>query len=139
MTGLTIVRAAGGVVWRAAEHRDSSHRLLVVHRPRHDDWSLPKGKREPGESDEQCAVREIYEEAGVIASLGAELLPTRYVDHRGRDKVVRWWTMTAVVERPFVPAAEVDERRWVTLEELARLATYRADVERAEMARRLLG
>jgi 8-oxo-dGTP diphosphatase len=129
----TVLRAAGGVVRRDG---DEGPEVLLVHRPRYDDWSLPKGKRDPGETDEQCAVREVAEETGVVCHLGMELLPLRYTDRKGRDKVVRWWVMTAVGECSFEPNDEVDERRWVLAAEAATLATYADDVELIEAATR---
>jgi 8-oxo-dGTP diphosphatase len=127
------LRAAGGVVRRDGE---AGPEVLLVHRPRYDDWSLPKGKRERGETDEQCAVREVAEETGFVCRLGAELLPSRYTDRKGRDKVVRWWVMTVVGERPFQPNHEVDGRRWVPAADAATLATYADDVGLIEAATR---
>lgn len=120
-----LVRAAGAVVRREAP--DGSWEVLLVHRPRYDDWTLPKGKRDPGESDEACAVREVEEECGLRCALGAELPATRYVDHRGRPKVVRYWTAT-VVGGAFVPNDEVDEVRWVAPAVAARLLSYDRDL-----------
>jgi 8-oxo-dGTP diphosphatase len=120
------VRAAGGVVWRMGA---AGPEVLVVHRPKYDDWSLPKGKREHGETDEQCAVREVDEETGVRATLGRELLPTRYRDRKGREKVVRYWEMTVAAQRPFVPNAEVDELRWLSPQEAVDVLTYPHDAE----------
>ena len=120
-----IVRAAGGVVLRRT---GAALEVLLVHRPRYDDWSLPKGKRDPAETDEQCAVREVFEETAYVCHLDAELLPSRYVDRRGRDKVVRWWRMTIVGEHEFVPGDEIDERRWVPTTDASSLATHRDDV-----------
>jgi 8-oxo-dGTP diphosphatase len=125
------IRAAGGVLWR--REGDRIH-VLLVHRPRYDDWSLPKGKREPGETDEQCAVREVFEEAAVIGHLGVELLPARYTDRKGRDKVVRWWVMDVVAQQPFVPGDEIDALDWCDVDELHHKASYRDDVIRAEAA-----
>jgi 8-oxo-dGTP diphosphatase len=121
------VRASGGVVGRAAA--DGAVEILLVHRPKYDDWSLPKGKRDPGETDEQCAVREVEEETGLRCRLGAELLPTAYTDARGRAKVVRYWAMTIEDATPFEPADETDELRWVRVDEVAELLTYDRDVE----------
>jgi 8-oxo-dGTP diphosphatase len=129
----TILRAAGGVIRREG---DAGPEVLLVHRPRYNDWSLPKGKREPGETDEQCAVREVAEETGFVCHLDAELLPMRYTDRKGRDKVVRWWGMTPVDERAFEPNDEVDDRRWVLAADAAVLATYDDDVELIEAATR---
>ena len=125
------VRAGGGVVWR---DRHGVIEVLLVHRPRYDDWSLPKGKRDPGETDEQCAVREVLEEAAYACRLGGELLPNRYVDRKGRDKVVRWWTMTVVWDRAFTPNDEVDDRRWLPAADAIALASYDDDRDRIEAA-----
>ena len=118
------VRAAGGVVVRPGA---AGPLVAVVHRPRYDDWSLPKGKVDPGEADEDCALREVQEETGLVCTLGAELPPTRYVDHKGRPKVVRYWAMTVAEERPAVPNDEVDELRWLTLPEATALLSYPHD------------
>jgi 8-oxo-dGTP diphosphatase len=114
-----VVRAAGGVVVRDG-------RLLLVHRPKYDDWTLPKGKCEPGESDEACAVREVEEETGLRCELGTELLSTHYTDSRGRPKRVRWWRMSPV-SGEFTPTDEVDEIRWLTRDEAAALLSYERD------------
>src|SRR3989442_274166 len=84
-----VVRAAGGVVLRDG-------RVLLVHRPRYGDWTFPKGKALPGESDEDCALREVEEETGLRCELGEELPATAYVDGMGRPKRVRWWRMRPV-------------------------------------------
>jgi 8-oxo-dGTP pyrophosphatase MutT (NUDIX family) len=118
------VRAAGGVVWRRAGPRVE---VLVVHRPRYDDWSLPKGKLEAGESFEQAARREVAEEAGVAVELGDELPSARYLDRKGRPKLVRYWAMRAVGDVSWRPTAEVDDRRWVALDEAEALLTYAHD------------
>jgi 8-oxo-dGTP diphosphatase len=121
-----VVRAAGGVVWQMGA---SGPEVLVVHRPKYDDWSLPKGKREHGETDEQCAVREVDEETGIRATLGRELLPTRYQDRKGRPKVVRYWEMTVAAQRPFAPNAEVDELRWLAPDDAMQLLSYPYDAD----------
>ena len=113
------VQAAGGIV-----ERDGL--LVVVHRPRYDDWSLPKGKLDPGESFEQAAQREILEETGLHCSLGAELAPARYCDHRGREKLVRYWRMT-IDAGAFEPNDEVDELRWLTRAAAIELLSYEHD------------
>ena len=74
-----LVRAAGGVVWRAG---DGGTEVLLVHRPRYDDWSLPKGKLDAGETHEGAATREVLEETGYEVELGRELASTRYRDAR---------------------------------------------------------
>jgi 8-oxo-(d)GTP phosphatase len=123
--GQTLVRAAGGVVWRTGETGEVE--VLVVHRPKYDDWSLPKGKRDgDDERDEDTAVREVYEETGYDCVLGRELTSSSYVDRKGRPKEVRWWAMT-VVDGEFAPGDEVDELRWVTVEQAHWLLSYERD------------
>lgn len=119
-----MVRAAGGVVMRAG---GAGLEVLVVHRPRYDDWSLPKGKREPGERDEDTATREVEEETGYRCTLGDELATVRYLDRRGRDKQVRFWNMSVIGEVPWEPNDEVDERRWISPADADTLLTYEAD------------
>jgi 8-oxo-dGTP diphosphatase len=114
-----VVRAAGGVVARDG-------RLLLVHRPKYDDWTFPKGKAEPGESDEACAVREVEEETGMRCELYEELPSTHYTDSRDRPKRVRWWRMEPVAGE-FTPSNEVDEIRWLSPEEAAELLSYDRD------------
>ena len=126
MTGNHIVRAAGGVVTRGP---DSALEVLVVHRPRYDDWSLPKGKVEPGETDEDAARREVEEETGYRCALGDELATVRYVDRRGRDKQVRFWRMRTTGEVEWAPNDEVDDRRWISPPDAATLLSYEADRE----------
>lgn len=118
------VRAAGGLVRR--RHEDGTDEILIVHRPRYDDWSFPKGKLEPGESDEEAAVREVEEETGLHCRLDREVATTRYRDARGRQKTVRYWSMTPIGGR-LEPANEVDEVRFVTLAEARELLTYERD------------
>ena len=102
-------------------------RVAVVHRPRYDDWSLPKGKADRGESDEACALREIEEETGLRCELVEELTATRHRDARGRPKRVRWWLMRPLSGR-FEASEEVDELRWLTPEEARATLTYVRDV-----------
>ncbi len=106
--------------------RDGRLEVLVVHRPRYDDWSFPKGKAEPDEADEACALREVEEETGLRCELVAELPPTEYRDGRGRRKRVRYWLMRPVEGR-LEYVNEVDEARWVTPEGAQRLLSYERD------------
>jgi 8-oxo-dGTP pyrophosphatase MutT (NUDIX family) len=123
------VRAAGGVVTRPAGSGagEPGIEVLVVHRPRYDDWSLPKGKHEPGERDEDTATREVEEETGYECALGEEMATVRYIDRRGRDKQVRFWHMSVIGEVAWAPNDEVDERRWISPAVAATLLTYEAD------------
>jgi 8-oxo-dGTP diphosphatase len=120
------VKAAGGVVWRRGADRIE---LAVAHRPRYDDWSLPKGKLNRGESWEDAALREVEEEIGLRCRLGEELDPVGYRDRKGREKAVRYWLMEPEADTPFEPNDEVDEMRWLTPEDAAEALSYPHDVE----------
>jgi 8-oxo-dGTP pyrophosphatase MutT (NUDIX family) len=122
--GTKLVRAAGGVVTRTGR---GGTEFLVVHRPRYDDWSLPKGKLETGESAEAGAIREIAEETGVMVRLGDALPDHEYVDRHGRPKIVHYWRMTPAGDTGWAPNDEVDETRWITASEAATLLSYEND------------
>ena len=109
-----MIRSAGGVVIRDG-------RVLLVHRDRYDDWSLPKGKLEPGETWEEAALREVREETGLVCELGHYLGATRYAPG-GIAKEVRWWLMSGDGEPH--PDTEVDALRWATVEEARGLLSY---------------
>jgi len=129
------VRAAGGVVWRRVP---SGIEVVLVHRPAYDDWALPKGKTEAGESDKQAALREVQEETGLSCRLGPELPSTTYADGEGRAKVVRYWAMTVVPGTFDVMAGklapepkarhEIDDLYWAPVQEARRRLTYPRDV-----------
>jgi 8-oxo-dGTP pyrophosphatase MutT (NUDIX family) len=118
------VQAAGGVVWR---ERDGEVQVLLVHRPKYDDWSFPKGKLDLGESHERAAVREVREETGFRCVRGPELVESHYDDAKGRPKVVRYWMMT-VDGGSFEHNDEVDEIRWQAVGKAARTLTYARDL-----------
>ena len=126
MSEAEVVRAAGGLVRRRG--RKGHTEVLLVHRPRYDDWSLPKGKAEPGESDEDCARREVEEETGYTVALGAPVGDIDYIDAGGRPKRVRYWQMMIVDSTDtFAPNDEVDVREWVRLDEASKRLTYAHD------------
>jgi 8-oxo-dGTP diphosphatase len=123
-SGEAVIRAAGGVVGRQGE---DGLEVLVVHRPQYDDWSLPKGKCLTDETDEECALREVAEETGLVCELGDELPATVYRDAKGRMKRARYWSM--------IPRAgelsfehEVDTGRWLPVAEAKAILTYERDV-----------
>jgi 8-oxo-dGTP pyrophosphatase MutT (NUDIX family) len=117
-----VVRAAGGVVC------DQEGRVAIVYRPKYEDWTFPKGKLEPGESEEEAAVREVHEETGLEVELGRELGYVEYTDPKGRPKTVHYWVMD-VNGGAFTPNKEVSELRWLPLEEAPALLSYDRDRE----------
>jgi 8-oxo-dGTP diphosphatase len=123
--GQAEVEAAGGVVIREAP---DGPRVAVIHRPRHDDWSLPKGKLDSGETIEEAALREVAEETGLACEIVEELAPAHYRDRKGRRKRVRWWLMRPL-SGEFVPGDEVDELRWLSPAQAAALLDYEHDRE----------
>jgi 8-oxo-dGTP diphosphatase len=116
-----VIRAAGGVVARDGD-------VLLVHRPKYDDWTFPKGKAEEGESDEACALREVEEETGLRCELGRELPSAYYRDRHGRPKRARYWLMTPL-GGAFEPTSEVDRVDWLSPDDAAARLTYERDRE----------
>ena len=118
------VLAAGGLVLRGDD-------VAIVHRPKYDDWSFPKGKLDAGEDFEEAALREVWEETGLRCSLGRALGDATYTDNKHRSKLVRYYEM-----RPqsgeFSPNDEVDELRWVPLADACDLLSYAFDRELVE-------
>jgi 8-oxo-dGTP diphosphatase len=115
------IEAAGGVV-------EQDGLIAIVHRPRYDDWSLPKGKLDKNESSERAALREVQEETGLSCQLIEELDPVSYTDNRGRPKNVRYWRMK-VLSGEFEVNDEVDELRWLSKAEALDLLSYEHDRE----------
>jgi 8-oxo-dGTP diphosphatase len=104
------VHAAGGLLWRLV---DGEPRFAVIHRPKRGDWSLPKGKLEPGEWHSEAAQREVEEETQCRVRLVEFAGHASYVS-RGQDKVVLYWHMAVEDARDFVPNAEVDALEWLS-------------------------
>jgi 8-oxo-dGTP diphosphatase len=120
-----LVQAAGGLVVR---RRGGVLELVVVHRPVQHDWSFPKGKLESGETFETAALREVREETGMSCELLRFIGHTEYVDRKGRPKAVAYWIMEAT-GGSFSPNEEVDELRWLSLDEASRMLSYPRDQE----------
>ncbi len=122
------------MLWRRGEARDDVEdgevagaiEVLLVHRPRYDDWSFPKGKCDPGETLLEAAVREVNEETALQVDVGEGLGRVRYVDHKDRTKVVGYWAMT-VTGGDFEPNDEVDEIAWVPAATARRRLSYPHD------------
>jgi 8-oxo-(d)GTP phosphatase len=117
------IRAAGGVVRR---RQRGTVEIALVHRPRYDDWTFPKGKALEAEADEQTAEREVREETGMRCDLGPELETIRYRDRFGRPKTVRYWLMVPT-GGTFTPNREVDDLRWVDAAAARSMLTYEHD------------
>ena len=102
--------------------------MLLVHRPAYDDWTFPKGKLDPGETEEECALREVEEETGLRCRLGLELGSTTYRDAKGRRKRVRYWLMEVEAGSGLRFEHEVDEARWLSFDDAAGLLSYERDI-----------
>jgi 8-oxo-dGTP pyrophosphatase MutT (NUDIX family) len=135
-----VIRAFGGAIWR---QRAGGIEVLLVHRPAYDDWSLPKGKLDPGEGPIECALREVEEETGTTCQVGAELLTVRYDEQEKRSgrtltKEVTFYEMTPLLERERPPDDEVDAMKWLPLAEARRSCSYPTDLEVLERLEALL-
>ena len=124
LTDVNVIRAAGGVVYRSDPSGETE--LAIIHRPQYDDWTLPKGKVEPDETPEDCALREVREETGFRAEIQRPLGCTAYVDRRGRDKVACYWLMEVKGGR-FKPGVEVDKLVWLSVPDAIKRLTYPRD------------
>jgi 8-oxo-(d)GTP phosphatase len=129
--GSSVIRAAGGVLWRSANASsgDLNIEVAIIHRPRYDDWSIPKGKLVPGESDLEGAIREVTEETGYRVQIRRPLGEVKYEKNSGgepRTKTVRYWSMHAEGGM-FSPSREVDQLRWLSVDEAIRLLTHDRD------------
>jgi 8-oxo-dGTP pyrophosphatase MutT (NUDIX family) len=123
--------AAGGVI---VDKTTSTKRVLLVHRPRYDDWSFPKGKLEPGETLEEAALREVKEETALSCRIIRPLTTSRYHFRRRnkgalRPKTVHYFLLEVVDGGIFIPGQEVDSAKWFDFDEAARILTYAQDRE----------
>jgi 8-oxo-dGTP diphosphatase len=124
-----VIEAAGGLLWRRA---GDVAKLAVIHRPHHQDWSLPKGKRDPGESWQETALREVFEETGCRAEIESFAGGAIYTVKR-HPKVVLFWHMAVTDEGAFEPNDEVDRLEWMT--PVAALERLDYEVERLLLPR----
>ncbi|TMC03722.1 MAG: NUDIX hydrolase [Chloroflexi bacterium] len=124
LTDVNVVKAAGGVVCREGSSGETE--IVVVHRPAYDDWTLPKGKVDPDETPEECALREVKEETGFRCELGRPVGCTAYVDRRGRNKLACYWVMEVISGR-FRPGGEVDRMAWLPVADAVKRLTYERD------------
>lgn len=106
-----VIYANGGVITRPGGHDLNETFVALIHRPRYDDWSFPKGKQEPGEDPLNCAIREILEETGYSCQPKTELIQSCY-DDGNRAKVVRYW-LCEIVDGEFMENEEVDAIAWL--------------------------
>ena len=128
MVAIAQVRAGGGLVVRSAG--SDGLEVLAVHRPRYDDWSLPKGKLKPGEAWEAGALREVEEETGLRCTIERELESIEYLDRKGRRKRVRYWLMRPADNDDvdgFEPNDEVDRVRWLSVADAVETLDYGHD------------
>jgi len=119
-----IVHAAGGVLWRPG-HRESAAEVAVIHRPRYDDWSLPKGKVDPGETEPVTAVREVFEETGHHVHLGRRIATVNYPIEQ-RTKKVQYWSARSL-GGSFAPNNEVDNLVWLPAPAAIKKVSYAYD------------
>ncbi len=119
-----VIEAAGGLLWRETPQ---GRLLALVHRPKYDDWTLPKGKRKPGESWQETALREVAEETGCQPQLEGFAGATAYTLANGTPKVVLFWNMRLLRGEGFRPTAEVDQLVWLPPAEAQARLSYASE------------
>jgi len=124
-----VIRAAGALLWR--ESSVGEIEVALVHRPRYDDWSLPKGKIDENETALACAYREVFEETGIKARFTRQLGTVEYEDNN-TQKRVKYWVAQALGTSDFVANEEVDQLRWLKPSDSIELATHQSDKEMIE-------
>jgi 8-oxo-dGTP diphosphatase len=118
-----VIEAAGGILWR---NNRGYREVALIHRPKYNDWTLPKGKREPGESWQETALREVFEETGCRARLDSFAGSLSY-PVGGVAKIILFWNMAVNEFSLFTPNHEVDELVWAPFEEAIQLLTYEGE------------
>ena len=120
------ISAAGAVVWR--KHKDNFTEVAIIHRPKYDDWSFPKGKIEVGESLIACAHREVLEETNLQTEFGPHLGQVEYFTPDGLKKVT-YWSAKVIAEKPFRINSEVDQLKWIPITKVIEVLTNETDKE----------
>ena len=118
------ILAAGAVLWRKSEKKKTE--VLIIHRPKYDDWTFPKGKAEIGEPLIACAYREVLEETNIETAFGPYLGEVEYLTNDGKKKV-SFWSAKVVKEKDFKPNTEVDQLKWVEVTKIKELLTLDTD------------
>jgi len=121
----SVIQAAGGIIWKK---EDDESKLAVVHRHKHNDWSLPKGKVDPGESWKKAALREVLEETGCVGKIKKFAGSISYLLD-GKPKVVLFWHMDIKSIHPEKMNGEVDEVRWLTVDQAVELLDYEDEID----------
>ncbi|WP_298210296.1 NUDIX hydrolase [Ferrimicrobium sp.] len=122
-----VVLAAGGAIYRPT--LSGGYEVVLVHRPRYDDWSWPKGKCEPGESLPECAIREVEEETGILTTVGPMLCVLSYRDQQQRVKRVTYYALHIAIISPHERDDEVDQLIWIDIDAVDQKLTVAGDTQ----------